>query len=123
MKILEDTKPPGHEEWLQRVTKAVEADPKAYSRFKRDDGSVAHEEASVQQKISWDGEVTRHDARKDGSNTQTEAEQKGAYVVADVERTDLAAQEGVLAKVSDLEVEPALTADQYELYCGERRRR
>lgn len=113
MKILEETKPPGHEEWLQRVTKAIEADPDAYSRFKRDDGSLAHEENSVQQKLSWDGLVTKSDARREGPGTETEAAQKIDYVVSDVTRTDKEAQEGVRARVSDLEVEPALTADQY----------
>ena len=95
------------------MQKQIEADPVAYGKLKRDDGSLAQEYLEVEPKISWDGQVTRQDARKEGSNTQTEAEQKGAYVQADVERVDREAEQGVRKKVSDLELEPALTADQY----------
>lgn len=113
MKVLEEIKPPGHEEWLQRVTKAIEANPEAYGSFRRDDGSLTHTQESVQQKISWDGAVTRNDARREGPGTETEADQKSEYVVRDILRTDKEAVEGVRAKVSDLEIEPPLTADQY----------
>jgi len=57
--------------------------------------------------------VTRGDAKREGPGTQKEAEQKAAYVHTDVEKTDKEAAEGVARKVADLEVEPALTADQY----------
>jgi len=112
MNILQEIKPPGHEEWLQRVRKAIEANPRAYGHLQRDDGSIEFEQNSIQQKISWDGKVTRKDAEPAGPGTQTEAEQKGRRIDQDVAHEDKIAAEGELPTISDLEVEPALTADQ-----------
>lgn len=112
MNILNETKPPGYDEWLQRVRNAVEVNPKAYGHLKREDGSIEFEQNSIQQKISWDGKVTRADAEPSGPGTQTEAERKGHRIAQDVAHEDKLAAEGELPTISDLEVEPALTADQ-----------
>lgn len=113
LSIVEAAKPEGYEEWLQRVRKQIEANPTAYQRFKRDDGSVAGEELDEGMLVNWDGEVTKADARQEGPGTQTEAEVKGAYVQKDVEKVEKEAREGKLPTFRDLEVEPPLTADQY----------
>lgn len=112
MKIVEDTKPPGHAEWLERVQKIISSEP-GYSRFRGEDGSLIHEEVYKEPRETWDGAYTKQDARKEGSNNQTEAEAKVAYIRADIERVDKEKKEGKLPAVKDLEVEPALTADQY----------
>lgn len=113
MQIVESTKPPGYDEWVQRVQKQIDANPAAYSKFKKDDGSFAHSELAVPQEEVWDGKITRKSAAKEGSNTQSEAEAKARAVETEVTRVDKEAAEGTLPKVSDLEVEPALTAEQY----------
>ncbi len=112
LSIIEAVKPPGHEEWLQRVRKVVESNPGAYKRYQKDDGTVAHQELEESTLETWDGKVEKKDARTEGSNTQTEAEAKGVYVQRDVETVDREAAEGVLETFRDLEVEPSLTADQ-----------
>lgn len=111
LSIVDAAKPPGYEEWKTRVQKVIESNP-AYAKFKRDDGTFAHEELHIEPLISWDGHVTKRDRRPEGSNTQSEAEMKGAFVKADVEKVDKEDAEGPQPKVSDLEVEPSLTADQ-----------
>lgn len=113
LSIVESAKPDGYDEWLVRVKKQIESDPASYGKLARDNGSVSHEYLDETPRIAWDGTVTRRDAKKEGSNTQTEAEQKAAMVRADVEKTDREAEEGTLKKGADLEVEPALTANQY----------
>lgn len=109
---MNETKPPGYDEWLQRVKNAIEANPKAYGHLKREDGSIEFEENSIQQRISWDGKVTRKDAEPSGPGTETEVERKARRVEQDVAQEDKLAEEGELPTISDLEVEPALTADQ-----------
>jgi len=45
MSVIQAVKPPGYDEWLARVQKQIDADPSAYSQFRRDDGTFSHEES------------------------------------------------------------------------------
>lgn len=113
LKVVEEIKPPGHAEWLQRVQNIIKSDP-TYKQFVRDDGSLMHDQqGEMVETITWDGLHSKADARREGSNTQTEAEQKAKYVQEDVERVAREEKEGIVKKISDLEIEPALTSEQY----------
>lgn len=111
--MIESTKPPGYDEWLARVQKVIESDPAAYEKFKSSKGSFVQQEPTVQQKATWDGMYTRKDAKREGTNTQSEAELKGSAVQQDVEKVDKEAAKGPDPTLFALEAEPALTADQY----------
>lgn len=112
--IVEGTKPPGYDEWLARVQKVIDANPEAYKGFKGT-GAFVQEELTFEGRPTWDGKYTRRDARKEGSNTQTEAEQKVYNVEQDVAKIDKEEAEGVAPQLIHLEPEPSLTADQYVL--------
>jgi len=110
--ILNDTKPAGYDEWLQRVKSTIDENPTAYGRLRREDGSIEYSEASIQQKISWDGKVTKKDALSPSGGTRQEAYEKSLRVANDVAQVNKVAEEGEIPTIFDLEVEPALTADQ-----------
>lgn len=110
--IVEETKPPGYDEWLGRVQKVIESNPDAYGKF-RATGAFVQEQLTFEGKSTWDGKYTRRDARKEGSNTQSEAEEKLNAMQRDIEKTDKEEAEGVAPQLIDLETEPPLTADQY----------
>lgn len=110
---MENAKPEGYDAWLERVRKQIDANPAAYSRFKREDGSIAGEELYEGTLVNWDGEVTKADARTEGPGTQTEADMKSAYVQKDIEKVEKEEKEGKLPTFRDLETEPPLTVDQY----------
>lgn len=115
LKVVEEIKPPGHAEWLQRVQQTIASDP-TYKQFVRDDGSLMHsQEGEMQEVVTWDGLYSKADARREGSNTQTEAEQNAKYVESDIERVNREEAEGTVKKISDLEIEPPLTREQYVL--------
>lgn len=112
LQIVQDALPPGYEEWLQRTKQLIESDPR-FRRFVNADGTIAHEEFVTKQRENWDGLYSKKDAQPEGSNTQSQAEAKAALHKADLERLDREAKEGPEVRISDLETEPALTADQY----------
>ena len=111
MAIIEDVKPPGHAEWLERVQKTISSDP-AYERYRKSDGTFMDERNFAPVRPTWDGKYRHKDAKNQLNNSQSEAEQKGAEVRADIEKVDKAAEEGNVPTVSDLEIEPPLTVDQ-----------
>lgn len=112
--VIEGTKPPGYDEWLVRVQKEIDANPDAYKQFKAT-GAFVQEQLTFEGRPTWDGMYTRKDARKEGSNTESEAGQKAAYVQQDVEKVDKEEAEGVAPQLIHLEAEPPLTAEQYVL--------
>lgn len=112
LQIVQDTIPPGYDEWLERTKQLIESDPR-FKRFVNEDGSIAHEEMVVRQRQTWDGLYSKKDAQPEGSNTQMQAEAKAALHKADLERLEREATEGPAVTLSDIETEPALTADQY----------
>jgi len=113
LSVVENAKPEGYDAWLERVRKQIDANPAAYSRFKREDGSIAGEELYEGTLVNWDGEVTKADARTEGPGTQTEADMKSAYVQKDIEKVEKEEKEGKLPTFRDLETEPPLTVNQY----------
>lgn len=111
--IIEAVIPDGHEAWLERVKKQIEATPDAYKKLQNPDGTLAHEELYAEPIDVWDGKIKRGQQKQEGSNTKADAEAKGRELQAEVEKVDKAAIDGELPLVKDLEVEPPLTADQY----------
>ena len=93
--------------------KQIEASPQAYGKLKKTDGSFSYEALNEARPIPWDGVVTKRSARSEGSNTLSEAERKTAAVRNELQEQERANTEGELPTVDDLEVEPALTAEQY----------
>jgi len=94
------------------VRKQIDAHPAAYSKFVNEDGSLGSEKLYVEPVDNWDGEVTRKDARPEGSNNMADAERKATAISAEALAHEKEDKEGVLPTVEDLEVEPPLTRDQ-----------
>lgn len=114
LKIVEETTPEGFEAWQERVKKQIDASP-AYNKYKKSDGSLGYEKIYEDIPVTWDGEVRRGDARQEGSNNMAEADRKATLIKTEVEHVEKAAAEGDEPTVDDLEVEPALTVEQYEI--------
>ncbi|KIW32358.1 uncharacterized protein PV07_03911 [Cladophialophora immunda] len=114
LEIIEAVKPEGHEQWLERVRKQIEASPKAFSKFLNEDGSFGSEKLHVEPVDNWDGKITRRDAKYEGPNTMAQAETKARAVSDEVREKDLEDKEGIPPTVEDLEVEPPLTREQIE---------
>lgn len=113
MSILEQFKPPGHAEWLARVQKVIDADPEAYSKYRRADGSIlAVDELDENKSETWDGEVTRRDAINNINVSEGEAQRKAQRVKEEIEKVDREAEKGTMADLKTLENEPQLTAEQ-----------
>jgi hypothetical protein len=111
--ILEETKPEGYEQWLERVRKQIDANPGAYNKLLNEDGSLGSEKLHIGQVDIWDGLNTKKDANPEGSNTFGDAEKKARRVIDEMQRVDKEAAEGTPPTVADLEVEPPLTREQY----------
>lgn len=107
LKIVQDTKPAGYEEWLSRVKGEVEKNPAAYAHVMQTDGSIAFSESFKTSSEVWDGE--EQEAIPEGPNTLEAANKKGMAAKAEVERSEVAEP----PRPSDLEKEPPLDADQY----------
>ena len=113
LKIVEDTVPEGFDAWAERVKKAIETSPKAYSKMIDAEGSFTYQGLGKEKPIIWDGEVDKKSALQEGSNSMGEAERKGLAVKYDVSGVETADKEGVLPTIDDLEQEPPLTREQY----------
>jgi hypothetical protein len=110
--VVEATKPEGYEQYLERVRKQIAANPAAYNKFVKDDGTLTSEKLHVEAVDVWDGDVTRQDALQEGPNSMAQAERKATAVAAEAQKVDREAETGVPPAVEDLEVEPPLTRDQ-----------
>jgi NADH dehydrogenase (ubiquinone) 1 alpha subcomplex subunit 5 len=113
LEIVASTLPEGYQEWLERVRKQIDASPEAYKKYMNDDGSLASEQVSVDVIENWDGKITKDDARPEGTNDLAQAETKMKAVMTETAEKDHEDKHGVLPSVSDLEVEPPLTREQY----------
>lgn len=111
LEIVSKTIPPGFDEWHERVTEQLESNP-GYDQFVDDAGMVIRRGTDQYEILSWDGVVSKRDRKSEGSNTQADAEAKGAAIVQDVEERERQAVEGKEVSLADLESEPALTAEQ-----------
>ena len=110
LKILEETKPAGFEEWLGRIQKAVAAHPDEYAQFRRPDGTFSHEQISEEKAVNWDGE--ERVSLAEGDYTEPAANERARKVAAEVEERDAQMDEGK-PTIEDLEPEPPLDAQQY----------
>jgi NADH dehydrogenase (ubiquinone) 1 alpha subcomplex subunit 5 len=116
LEIVESTEPEGYAQWLERVQKQIDANPKAYAKLLNEDGSLASAKPYVEQVDNWDGQFKRGDARPEGTNNMAQAEEKTKAVEAELRAKDIEAKEGILPTVEDLEIEPPLTREQY-VFC------
>jgi ETC complex I subunit conserved region len=107
LKIIEDTKPVGYEEWLSRVKAEVEKNPAAYSHVIQKDGSIAFSEPFKTESEIWDGEA--REPLPEGPSLESVANLKGLALKAEEERLDVEEP----PRPSLLELEPPLDADQY----------
>jgi NADH dehydrogenase (ubiquinone) 1 alpha subcomplex subunit 5 len=107
LKIVEETKPAGYEEWVSRVKSEIEKNPAAYSHVLQKDGSIAFSEPFSTTSEVWDGRAP--EALPEGPSDEATANLKGQAVKAEEERQ--AVEEP--PRPSQLEQEPPLDADQY----------
>ncbi|KIW66882.1 hypothetical protein PV04_06172 [Phialophora macrospora] len=112
LEIVESTKPEGYDQWLGKVRKQIEANPKAYSQLLKEDGSLASEKPHVVQIDNWNGQISRADAHPEGTNNMSQAERKARAVEEELRVKNLEEKEGELPTVEDLDVEPPLTKEQ-----------
>ncbi|KAF7504228.1 hypothetical protein GJ744_002550 [Endocarpon pusillum] len=106
LKIIEDTKPVGYEEWLSRVKAQIEKNPAAYSHVMQKDGSIAYSEPSETTSEVWDGAV--REVLPEGPSTEEMANSKARAIRAEEERLEVEESQ----RPSELEQEPPLDADQ-----------
>ncbi len=107
LKIVQDIKPAGYEEWLSRVKEEVEKNPTAYSHVMQKDGSIAFSEPFHTTSEVWDGEP--REAFPEGPSSEEVANLKGLAAKAEEERLEVEEP----PRPSELELEPPLDADQY----------
>jgi ETC complex I subunit conserved region len=117
LKIIQDTKPAGYEEWMSRVKAEVEKHPAAYTHVLQKDGSIAFSEPFKNTSEVWDGEA--REALPEGPSSEPVANLKAEAVKAEDERNKVEE----VPRPSELEPEPPLDAEQYAdlpsllLYC------
>jgi len=114
LEIVDAVKPEGYEQWLERVRKQIQANPKAYSALMNEDGSLGSAKQHVESVDNWDGKITRAAAQHEGTNNQALAEAKLRAIQDDFRQAELEEKEGYQPTVDDLEVEPPLTRDQID---------
>ena len=114
LQIVESTKPPGFDAWLERARKTVAAEPERFATVRREDGSYAarqHDDRSENpRRLEWDGEGVEPPSE---GPTRNKAEQAQWNKVV---------EDGSDAKKDETdfhdphmkwEAEPALEAEQY----------
>lgn len=104
LKIVEEIKPAGFDEWLERARKRVTQNPKAYEPFRQPDGSYKHVESYNSGKSrAWDGEERTPDL-----TAVTGSEEVIASMNKKLERAQKAEEDGI----AEWESEPALDSTQ-----------
>lgn len=113
LQIVESTKPPGYDEWLERVKKTVGAEPERFASLRVEDGSyAAKQESDGSDNLrgeDWDGESL--EATTEGPHRTPEQEERMAKDIE--ESTSEAHASDFYMKSMKWENEPALEADQY----------
>ncbi|PYH47541.1 complex I NDUFA5 subunit family protein [Aspergillus saccharolyticus JOP 1030-1] len=113
LQIVESTKPPGFEAWLERVKKTVGAEPERFSSLLRGDGTYAAAEqpdgSDNARGEEWDGEAI--EATTEGPARTPEEEARFAQLMEESasprnNESDFHVEE------KKWEAEPALTAEQ-----------
>lgn len=116
LQIVESTKPPGYDEWLERVKKTVGAEPERFASLRVEDGSyAAKQESDGSDNLrgeDWDGESL--EATTEGPHRTPEQEERMAKDIE--ESTSEAHASDFYMKSMKWENEPALEADQYVVH-------
>jgi len=112
LKIIQDTKPTGYEEWRLRVKAAVEENPAAYAHVMQEDGSIAFSEPST--KDSEGSDIVFPKLFSEGPCDEATMNLRAEAIKADIERQSVAQP----PKPSELEHEPPLDKDQYVAILG-----
>lgn len=114
LQIIESTKPPGFEAWLERVKKTVGAEPERFASLRRADGSYAASQrddgTDNPRGEEWDGEAM--EATSEGPARTPEQEAQWEQAIEDGTKTDSKGSDFYLEQMK-WENEPALEADQY----------
>lgn len=111
LKVVQDTKPAGYEEWRARIKAEVEKNPAAYAHVTQEDGSIAFLPQPKNISEVWDGET--REAFTEGPQSEAAAKSRNEAIIADDKRQEVEA----IPKLSELEPEPPLDADQYVMEC------
>lgn len=117
LQIVESQKPPGFEQWLERVKKTVGAEPERFARLQRSDGSfafVAKQEADNSDDArgqEWDGEKLAPSTEGPARTPQEAAEWQ--KIIEESSTTAAKHEADHHEQEMKWENEPALEADQY----------
>lgn len=113
LQIVESTKPPGFEQWLERVRKTVGAEPERFASLRMQDGSYAASQKSDgsdnPRGEDWDGESI--EATTEGPHRTPEQEAEWHKMIE--ESTSQAHESDFYEQAMKWENEPALEAEQY----------
>ncbi|KAE8351083.1 ETC complex I subunit conserved region-domain-containing protein [Aspergillus coremiiformis] len=112
LQIIESTKPPGYEAWLERVKKAVGAEPERFASLLRADGSYAaamHSDGSDNPRgEEWDGEAL--EPTSEGPARTPEEEARWHKIIEDSSKAEK--DSDFQTHTMKWENEPALEAEQ-----------
>lgn len=113
LQIVESTKPPGFEEWLERVRKTVGAEPERFASLRLRDGSYAASQQSDGSENprgeEWNGESV--ESTTEGPARTPEQEAQWQKLIE--ESTKETHESDFYNEIMKWESEPALEADQY----------
>ncbi|KAI9371342.1 ETC complex I subunit conserved region-domain-containing protein [Aspergillus egyptiacus] len=115
LQIVESAKPPGFDAWLERVKKAVAADPERFASLRLPDGTyVGAQQADNSDNPrgeEWDGE--KIEPTTEGPTRTPEEQARWEKLIEESTSTASPSESDFSTKEMKLENEPALTADQY----------
>jgi NADH dehydrogenase (ubiquinone) 1 alpha subcomplex subunit 5 len=114
LQVVESTKPPGFDAWLERVKKTVAAKPEHFQSLRRPDGSYAaaqqDDPTADPRGVEWDGE--RMEASTEGPARTPEEEARWHQLIEQATATE-ENDTDFDGQVMRWESEPALEAEQY----------
>lgn len=114
LQIVESTKPPGFEAWLERVRKAVGAEPERFATLRRADGSFAalqrDEARDTIRGQEWDGEGVERPSEGPARTAEEEAQFNKVLEDATTSKKE---ESDFFQEAMSWEAEPALEAEQY----------
>ncbi|PWY73656.1 NADH-ubiquinone oxidoreductase 299 kDa subunit [Aspergillus heteromorphus CBS 117.55] len=114
LQIVESTKPPGFDAWLERVKKVVAAEPERFASLRREDGSYAafqRKDGSDNPRGSeWDGESI--EATSEGPARTAAEEARWTAALEESVKIDPKVESDFYNEQMKWENEPALEAEQ-----------
>ncbi|PKY01514.1 hypothetical protein P168DRAFT_329476 [Aspergillus campestris IBT 28561] len=115
LQIVESTKPPGFDAWLERARKAVAAEPERFASLRRSDGTYAAHQRDDQtddpRGEEWDGEQI--EPTTEGPHRTAAQEAQWAKSIDEATKTEKDSWDFQTEQMK-WENEPALLADQVE---------